>query len=214
MSLTDSVCIAANSYAEVSMSLRPIKERKETVPVENDLRGLGSIVRDRPPQYELHIQILAGKEHEVKTLASKRGFRASPAGLGLILATPESVSSHEQAVWHFFLVSELFQNGLVSRAEVRIVHPTEALLTNGKDRKHLMRDYSGSQVVSFDSSIALYMMGAGYWKSHFSEEVIKKDVQEKGYSTINISPSTLAQLHHEIITIHKREEKEGIRNAG
>jgi hypothetical protein len=195
------------------MSLRPIRERVKTVNVDGDLRGLSSIVRDHPPQYELHIHIHPEKEADVRSLASKRRFHAATSGVGFYLTTPESIAPHEQAVWHFFLVCELMQHNLISSAEVHMVQPTEEILMHKMNRKHIKRAYVPTHVVSFDASVALYMMMAGYWKNHFSEEVIKKEVQKNGYSTIHLDRATLAILHNEILTANRKVEKEGFRNA-
>lgn len=194
------------------MSLRAIKDRTQSIDVENDLRGLGSLVKDRPPQYELHVKICEGKEADVAELAKMRGFHTAPGLVESHLATSETVKTHEQAVWHFFLVAELFHHKLVSHAKVRLSQPIEEALTHKMNRKFNIRPYDPTHAISFDASVALHMMRAGYWKNHFSEEGIRKDVSEKGFSDIQLDRAKLEELQSEIISANK-DAKEGHRNA-
>lgn len=196
------------------MSLRAIKERTNSISVEKDLRGLGSIVRDRPPQYELHVKIVEGKEPELRALALKRGFHEGTRALDVVFfVTPEAVSAHEQAVWHFFLVTEFFKQNLVYQTAIRLVQPIETILTHGMDRRAHLRRYDPFETVSFDASVALQMMRAGYWKTHFSEERIRKDVHEKGFSAIYMDSDKLFILHNEIVAANSIDEKKGHKNA-
>lgn len=195
------------------MSLRTIKERAKVLSVENDLRGLGNLVNERPPQYELHLKICDQKEDAVKQLAAIRGFHADPQSHGHILGTREQIPHHEQAVWHFFMAVEMLQHDLISSAEIHLVNPMEKLLLNEKTPHPRRSHQDTGSALLMDASVALFMLKAGHWRSQFSEQDIIQEIKSKGHSYLALERATISLLVQDFKTSTQSQKTGELRNA-